>query len=71
VVDIMLNEDRSTAPAIKVARVGDGWSWILVTDQGALAEGRAAEQDAAMHAAWRAARSFAPGPRAFPEIVVV
>jgi hypothetical protein len=58
--------------AIKVARVEDGWTWLLLNGDGApAAAGTAPAQEAAMESAWRAARSFAPASgRVYPDIIV-
>jgi hypothetical protein len=63
---------QSVKQAIKVARLEDGWAWLLLNGEGAsMAAGAAAGQEAAMETAWRAARSFAPaGARIYPEITV-
>ncbi len=58
--------------AIKIVRRRDDWSWTLFDAENApVATGAAAEQQAAMEAAWRTARTLAPaGGRTYPEILV-
>lgn len=63
---------KTVRQAIRLVRVGEGWSWVLVDDRGVpAASGAAGEQQAAMEAAWRVARQLARGPlTSFPEIIV-
>jgi len=58
--------------AIRVARVDDGWTWALVDERGCVAaSGATSQQQDAMSAALRAARSFSSGtPNGYPEIIL-
>jgi hypothetical protein len=64
--------DTDLEQSIKVIRVSDGWVWMLIDDEGRVrADGAAVEQQEAMEAAWRTAKSSSDGQwRQFPEIVV-
>ncbi len=64
--------DTDLEQSIKVIRVSDGWIWMLIDDNGGVhADGAALEQEEAMEAAWRAAKSASDGRwQQFPEIVV-
>jgi hypothetical protein len=70
-LEAIMSPMTNAPSAIQLARLGEGWRWRLVNDQGRIAAfGWALQQQDAMAAAWRVARAWAGAAKRYPEIIV-